>query len=374
MFENPYVFIAVVSLVLGLFCGYIMHRADYCVTATFRDFFIFKDNFMLRVLLLHVVVTAVLFELARLFGWISPFPFPLLGPMSLANVLGGVVFGIGMVLAGGCVIGVLYKLGAGSIVSLVAFIGLLIGATLYAEIFPYWQVVMKSTTLFKDDITLAQAFGINQTLLVALFAVIAGVYLFRSNKKHPLVRITYAEGYIQPWKAAIGFSIIGLVSYVLIGMPLGITTSYSKIGASVEQWFLPEHVAGLAYFQAQPLNYIPPFFDTAVTGGAGPALDGVASIQYPLVIGIILGALISALLLKEFHLLYKVPIKHYISALLGGVILGLGARMTPACNVWHLWGGVPIFAGQSVLFLVGLLPGTWIGSILITRYVVEKTK
>jgi hypothetical protein len=45
--------------------------------------------------------------------------------------------------------------------------------------------------------------------------------------------------------------------------------------------------------------------------------------------------------------------------------------MAPSCNVWHLWGGVPILAMQSLLFLAGLLPGTWIGAHLLTRFVVR---
>jgi hypothetical protein len=55
----------------------------------------------------------------------------------------------------------------------------------------------------------------------------------------------------------------------------------------------------------------------------------------------------------------------------GGLLLGLAARMAPSCNVWHLWGGVPILAMQSLLFLAGLLPGAWIGARLLTRFVVR---
>jgi uncharacterized membrane protein YfcA len=45
--------------------------------------------------------------------------------------------------------------------------------------------------------------------------------------------------------------------------------------------------------------------------------------------------------------------------------------MAPACNLWHLWGGLPILALQSLLFLAGMVPGAWIGSRLLTRLVVR---
>jgi uncharacterized membrane protein YedE/YeeE len=97
----------------------------------------------------------------------------------------------------------------------------------------------------------------------------------------------------------------------------------------------------------------------------------VAAIQYPLVVGITLGAMISALLLRELRFHYRVQVAHYLSALIGGCVVGVAARMVPGCNIWHLWGGVPILALQSLLFLVGLLPGAWVGSKLLTRYVVK---
>ena len=41
-----------------------------------------------------------------------------------------------MVLAGGCVVGTLYKMGSGSVASAVAFVGLLAGSALYGEWHP----------------------------------------------------------------------------------------------------------------------------------------------------------------------------------------------------------------------------------------------
>jgi len=51
--------------------------------------------------------------------------------------------------------------------------------------------------------------------------------------------------------------------------------------------------------------------------------------------------------------------------------MGVAARMAPACNVWHLLGGVPILAAQSILFVLGMVPGAWLGSRLLTRLVLR---
>ena len=65
------------------------------------------------------------------------------------------------------------------------------------------------------------------------------------------------------------------------------------------------------------------------------------------------------------------PLVQYASALFGGILVGIAARMAAGCNIWHLWGGIPILANQCLLFLLGLLPGAWLGSQFLVRVVVR---
>jgi hypothetical protein len=127
----------------------------------------------------------------------------------------------------------------------------------------------------------------------------------------------------------------------------------------------------LAYFSLQSLHYTPPFGDRPIHGGPGPALDAIAAIQYALLLGIVMGAFFSALRVGEWRPRWRLPPRQFASALVGGLLLGLAARMTPACNIWHLWGGLPILAMQSLLFLLGLVPGAWVGTRLLTRFVIR---
>jgi hypothetical protein len=324
---------------------------------------------MLRMLVLLVVASMALFEVLRWTGLATPYPFPLLGPASLSNVLGGMLFGIGMVLAGGCVVGTLYKMGSGSALSALAFVGLIAGATLYAEIHPWWSRLAEATTVFAGRRTLPELLGLSPAALVAP-AVLAGAALVGVwQRRGALHRRAFAEGHLAPWRAALALAVIGALSYAVMGMPMGITTAYSKMGAWVESLFAPQRVAELAYFQAVALDYRPPLASASIQGGSGPGLDAVAAIQYPLIFGIIAGAAASALWLGELRVHWRVPARQYASALVGGLTLGLAARMVPACNVWHLWGGLPILALQSLLFLLGLLPGAWLGSRLLVRFV-----
>ncbi len=359
------------SLVLGVASGFIMHRSDFCMVCTFRNFFLFRQTFMFRMLALLVVTSMVMFEGARRLGLLALYPFPLIGSPSLANVVGGFFFGVGMVLAGGCVVGTLYKMGGGNLLSAVAFVGLIAGSAVYAELHPWWGAFSRATTFIPGKVTIPQMLGVEPLLMIAVSAAVALYLFFGWFREGKWERSSPAEGYLQPWKAAILLAAIGLASYVIVGMPVGITTAYAKIGAYLERLIFQDHVAALSYFNATPLTYVPPFATGPVTGGAGPRFDAIAAIQFPLIFGIVSGGMVSSLMLGEFRFYYRIPARQYLSAFAGGAIMGTASRMVPGCNVWHLFGGLPIFALQSILFLLGLLPGAWLGSRLLAKWVVK---
>ena len=369
--EQPYLLIVVSSLAIGLAAGFVMYRADFCVTACFRDAFLFRDFFLLRQLLLLVVVSMALFEAGRMTGLIGTYPFPLLGLPSLATLSGGFLLGIGMVLAGACVCGSLYKLGGGSVVSLVAVAGMLVGSTAYAEIHPLWSSFAKSTVLVRDAVTLPEWLGLPPWALLLPLAATGGFWLWREFRAGRMERRGHAVGHLAAWKAAILLALLGFASWALVGMPIGITTTYAKLGAVLQSLIAPDYVESLAYFKRQPLEYTPPFADQPIRGGPGPQLDAFAAIQYPLLLGIVGGAFFAAASIGEWRLQWRFPARQWFSALVGGLLLGLAARLTPACNIWHLWGGLPILALSSLVFLAGLLPGIWVGARLLTRFVIR---
>jgi len=364
-------FMLICGSLLGLAAGFIMHRADFCLAGMFRDLFLFKAVFKLRMLLLLIVTSMLLFETARLTGIIKLYPFPLFGSPSLAAPFGGMIFGTGMVMAGGCVVGSLYKTGSGSIPSLVAVIGLIAGSALFAEFFPWWSTITSAATVLKGQITLAQALDVAPFLLTAVATIIT-IPLFISWKRQGnLVRTTYTEGSLQPWIAALLLALIGLLSVITIGMPLGITTSYAKAAAVTEAALFPEHYAGVKFFQTAPLAYRQPVTGEQLRGGPGKELDGIELIQYPLIFGIVAGSALSAALLGEFRIRWKAPLRQYLSVAAGGVLMGLASRMAAGCNVWHLFGGLPILSMQSILFASGLFPGAWLGAKLLNRYIIR---
>lgn len=359
------------GLAIGVVAGFVMHRSDFCIAGMFRDMFLFRSFFKLRSLLLNIAATMLLFEIARLAGFLPLYPFPLLGSATLAGVAGGFIFGVGMVLAGGCVVGTLYKMGAGSVLSAVAFIGLIAGSTLYAWLHPWWSSMLSLTTLFGGVKTIPLLLGVSPLPLILIVLLLLLPVFYRWFNSGLMERPMYASGEIRLWVSALLLSLLTLASYMLVGMPMGITTAYAKTGAMLMSVVAPEYLHTLSFFTLKPLGYQNPLTGYMLAGGAGPAFDGIALVQFPLILGIIAGGAISAVSVGEFRMRFRAPARQFISVFAGGCVMGLASRMAPACNVWHIFGGMPVLAFSSILFVTGMVPGAFLGSRILEKWVIR---
>lgn len=357
---------------LGAVTGFVMHRSSYCFAGAFRDLFLFRSTRLLESLLLLVASTAVLVEGARRAGLLPLYPFPLLAASSVASLAGGVLFGTGMVLAGGCVTGTLYQAGAGRVSAWIALAGMVIGSGLYAEVFPWCRAFDRATVLFGGARTLPELLGLDPAWVVVPATAASALALGRwHHRGSGLPRLPMA-GYIAPWKASLVLALVTASSLVTVGMPLGVTTSFAKAAAALESAVAPGHVASLEYYRALPLDSIHPWTGAHLVGGPGPRLDGIAIVQLPIVAGILLGAALSALLLGELRARLRLPPAQAASALVGGLLMALGSRLASGCNLWHLMGGLSVMALGSLLFTAGMFAGAWAGSLLLVRLVLRQ--
>lgn len=353
---------------IGLLLGTVLYRSDFCMAGMLRDAFLFRDRTRLRHLFLAVMLTLFLFLLVRESGW-QTFESPAgFNRGSLLGAAGGVVFGIGMVLAGGCVFSTLYKMAGGNLTYVLVFCGIITGSLLYAEFFPRLHVL-------EQQLALGGAAGLNQlwpqAARAASWLLVAGsVILFIRWQRQGRWQIhSAAEGFVQPWLAAVFLAWLNGAAYLLSGLPMGISTAYAKLGSFAENLFLPAHVAQLEYFNR--ITLVIKAGETFLYGGAGPRLDMVAYTEGALLLGILLGAFFNALLLGEFRIHGWPPMRQGGAAFAGGVLLALGARMANGCNIKHLLGGLPLLSFQSLLFFGGLLVGTWLGARLLPRIILR---
>src|SRR5690606_18257501 len=96
-------------------------------------------------------------------------------PISPATVIGGILFGIGMVLAGGCASGLLMRTGEGFLTQMVALIFFIIGSLWGAHDFSWWhdKFISKGKSIFLPDVFGWLGGIIIQLIFIALLYILA---------------------------------------------------------------------------------------------------------------------------------------------------------------------------------------------------------
>jgi hypothetical protein len=168
----------ILGFLFGILLGIVLQRGQFCMTSAFRDFFINRDTYITKGVFLSIFLTMIGFFFAYDYGFIAPANFPYIKEAGLHNVIGGIIFGVGMVLAGGCASGTLYRIGEGNTASMVALVGMLFGIGIFAEVYEYALLyIIKPTSLGK--VTLYQALEISPWYLILVsFILTIGIMHF----------------------------------------------------------------------------------------------------------------------------------------------------------------------------------------------------
>ena len=141
---------------------------------------------------------------------------------------------------------------------------------------------------------------------------------------------------------AIGLAIVNIATLTIGGRPWGVTSAFALWGA---KWFaaLGIDVASWSYWTAP-----------AQAGGArSSVLMDVTSVMD---FGIILGALLAAILAGRFAPVGRVD-RSLAAAVIGGLLLGYGARIAYGCNIGAYFSGIASGSLHGWLWLVAAFAG-----------------
>lgn len=109
-------------LFFGLLIGLIMHRSRFCFVRAFRCPFMTGDAEMVRVVAMSLMIYGLGSAVIK-WSYIQPDTMGVYQPFWLGSLLGGLIFGIGMLIAGGCASGTLWRIGEGHTKLVVTLIG-----------------------------------------------------------------------------------------------------------------------------------------------------------------------------------------------------------------------------------------------------------
>ncbi|RCX20384.1 hypothetical protein DFP94_103108 [Fontibacillus phaseoli] len=166
----------VVYLLFGLSFGVILQRSRFCFTASLRDPCITGSTSVTRAVLIACSLATIGFTAIKYSAFAGGNPIPGMdnvGQISFALVIGAVLFGIGMVIAGGCASGTLMRVGEGFTMQMLSLVFFVIGSLWGAHDMGWWRanVIKESPSVFLPDV-----FGWLGALLVQ-FLIILLLYI-----------------------------------------------------------------------------------------------------------------------------------------------------------------------------------------------------
>ena len=322
----------ITGLFVGILFGFILQRGRFCMNSAFRDAILLKDNVLLKTVFVALLVELVGFSIMDMTGAIAINPKPFWWG---ANLLGSFVFGIGMVLAGGCASGITYRFGEGMVGAMTAVLGLAVAGYFTAAGFlkPFKANLQAATTIPGADgkaLTLHGILGMDYTTLALIIFVIAVVvWFFVSKNNKEECEADPGWGWLN---TGILVGIVGILAFPLSAAagrnyPLGITAGWINI------------VQGI--FLGADFNWI-----------------GM------LIVGIVLGGLIASIIAKEFK--FRVPsAMTLVQTFVGGLLMGFGAVTSGGCNIGHLLSGIPQLSLGSILAGISIVLGAWAASYVM---------
>lgn len=119
--------------IFGLAFGYVLQRSRFCFTAGFRDPIMTGSTSVSRAVLAALAVGTLGVTAIKYAAYVQDPAARILGqgvaPIGLPLILGAILFGVGMVIAGGCASGTLMRIGEGFQMQWLSVIFFIIGST-----------------------------------------------------------------------------------------------------------------------------------------------------------------------------------------------------------------------------------------------------
>ena len=277
-----------------------------------------------------------------------------ISPVSVSVVIGSFIFGIGMQLGGGCASGTLFSAGGGSVRMLVTLLFFIIGSV-FGVMHQAWWKALPSL----EPISLLETLGwlpalvLNILVFTAAYFIVAHIERSRHGNLASISSVVKGAWLQGPWPLLAGALALALLNFstlYLSGKPWGITSAFGlwggmalqSVGVPVETW----------------------------PGFAAPAMQKSLSsnlltdITSVMDFGIILGAFLAAGLAGKFKPEWRISLAHLAACMLGGLLLGYGARLAYGCNIGAFFSGIASGSLHGWLWIVCALIGNWAGIYL----------
>jgi uncharacterized membrane protein YedE/YeeE len=347
-----------VLFVIGTVLGMALYHGAFGFTAGWRNLVLKKRGAGMRAQLLLFGVTSLI--MVPMLNTGQPGMVGAIAPVSTSLVVGSFLFGIGMQLGGGCGSGTLFTVGAGNIRMVVTLVFFIIGTVIGTIHVPWWfsqpgfDPVPLVRTLGVPGALLAQcvALGlitwwVNRIERKAHGGVERDELLWRSPGQGPLRTLLSGR-----WPVTWAIAVLALGNALTLGIggsPWGITFAFNVWGAKM----LQAVGVDMSQFEFWQWRYPASALKKSV-------LTNITSVMN---FGLLLGAMLAAGLANRFNEVSrkKPEGRQFAAAVIGGLLLGYGARLGFGCNIGALFAGIASASLHGWVWFASAFLGSLLG-------------
>ncbi|MBI3028946.1 MAG: YeeE/YedE family protein [Candidatus Rokubacteria bacterium] len=314
------------AVLTGLAFGYVTQRGGFCLTRALSNLYLMGDATIVRAYLLALLVAAIGVHLMLAAGLVE---IPLRPFHWLANLVGGFLFGVGMILSGGCSGSTWYRIGEGAVGAWVVLLGFAMGATTVTVgiLAPVRQALRgPAITVDGGAPTLANLVSLSPWVVIAVLGLVVIVFLWRGGGE--------PEHGKWPWPAT------GFVVGVLIALGWW-TSSFGDAPGGIT----------FASNTGQALTY--------------PLVGYPNRVNWSMVllVGVPIGAFLGAWPAGEFRWKFP-PGWSLVKLFAGGLLMGASALLAEGCNITQgLTNSATLAVGSLVAFgamWLGAYAAVWV--------------
>ncbi len=322
-----------VGLLFGSAFGVIVHRTHYCVMGAIADFVLFGSTRRLRSWALAVAVSLLGVQLAAASGLVALEESRYLQPpiFWLGALLGGLLFGFGMVLTGGCISRNLVRAGAGSLKAwlVLLLVGISAYATMAGVLAPLTVALRRWGSIDPGFASVPDIFGFRHPLIRLAPALV----LFLCLSGWAFADRTFRRPSAELWAGL-------LLGLIIIG-------GWLATGWLLADPFDPRPVTSLSFVAptGRTLLY--------VMAGGGTLPDFTVA----LVLGTLLGAGLSARAQGGLRTESFVDRSDFRRHVTGSLLMGVGGVLAGGCTVGQGLSGLSTLSLNSVLAVAAIVAG-----------------
>ena len=324
----------VVLFALGGALGAVFLGFQYGFASAWRRFLVAGEATGLAAHFLLIGLCALVFLSAPSLGLAAAGS---VAPVSVSLVIGAFIFGIGMQLANGCGSGVLFSFGGGSGRMMVALPFFVFGSLVGSFLLPS---ALEWGSLGQMPIAIAGNAVATTVFNLALIAPVGGGFFWLARRR----------GEAMPRRLIAGTVIIAVLCWLvfaLSGHPWGVTFGFTLWGAKIAA-ALGVPVENYAFWQWP---------------GPRRALEHsvLADVSSLMDFGMVLGAGAMAAVSGGLRRQDWPPFRQLVGAALGGVLMGIGARLGFGCNIGAFLAGIASGSLHGWIWFVMAMAGSWVG-------------